>query len=307
MGVQARVLADSYYAPVWRRDADGTEHRRPYEEVMRDWPWNRVTTLEVVIHRFVLAEFNTHRRFSRNSASSRAIPFPKMLERVLEDPAIPLSFPSEQKGMQGGEEIHGGSREIVERHWYRARDSAVQQAETLHAMGVHKSVVNRLLEPFMWHTIIVTANEWENFFAQRCSPLAQPEIRAAAEAMRDAIAGSTPELLEEGQWHRPLFDDEKDSFDVHGRAFSDEDATNLANQVSAARCGRVSYLTHEGTRDVTEDIALFQRLASADPPHWSPLEHVCRPQHEHERGMVVPGNLAPFVQLRHIVSGEHRG
>ena len=38
----------------------------------------RITTFIVTMPRIVLAELNTHRVFSRNSASSRAIPFTKM-------------------------------------------------------------------------------------------------------------------------------------------------------------------------------------------------------------------------------------
>jgi thymidylate synthase ThyX len=240
--------------------------------------------MEVKIHRFVLAEFNTHRVFSRNSASSRAIPVKKQIARVMDDPAIPLTFPLEQKGMQGGEEVE--KRELAEEFWLQARDHAVSAATTLSLMGVHKSVTNRLLEPFMWHTVIVSSTEWENFFVQRCSPLAQPEIRAVAELMQAALFRSRPRPVSAGEWHLPYIDHE------------DREAVKVPHHVcavSAARCARVSYLTHDGKRDIEEDLALFGRLITAKPAHASPLEHVAVPA----RTPVERGNFTGWRQLRH--------
>ena len=87
----------------------------------------RLTTLEATFPRFVLAEFNTHRVFSRNSASSRAIPIAKQLRRVLEDPYVPIEFGSNQPGMQAGAALDGEKREAAEREWLRARDDAVRR------------------------------------------------------------------------------------------------------------------------------------------------------------------------------------
>lgn len=262
----------------------------------------RVTTLEVVMHRFVLAEFNTHRAFSRNSASSRAIPVAKQLERVRTDPAVPLSFPAEQRGMQGGEELSASDRAAAEAMWIAAAQDVASRAANLALLGVHKSVVNRLLEPFLWHTVVVTSVEWDNFFTQRCSPLAQPEIRAAADAMRAALAASTPTPLEHGQFHMPYLDG---STIVEVLDLEPQGMERLV-EISAARCARVSYLTQDGQRDYREDLQLYKRLVAADPPHWSPLEHVCRPAEWGELDL-VPGNLGGWVQLRHLVSGEVTG
>lgn len=261
---------------------------------------DRVTTLECVMHRFVLAEFNTHRAFSRNSASSRAIPVKKQLERVTTDPAIPLSWPAEQKGMQGGDELPIPAQHKAQLAWLHARNSAVSYVEELVNLGVHKSVTNRLLEPFMWHTVVVTSTEWENFFAQRCSPLAQPEIQAVAYAMRTAINNSEPQLLDYGQFHLPYMDEET-------RCTVMDNEKNWSQRlcsISAMRCARTSYLTQDGVRDYHVDLDGYQRLVEATPPHWSPLEHPCRPATEEELKRGVPGNLQGWVQLRHIVSGE---
>lgn len=292
----------------------------PRAKIILDSLYNgqRVTTMEVVMHRFVLAEFNTHRMFSRNSASSRAIPVTKQIERVRDDPAYPLVWASEQRGMQGGPELTG--LDLNEARWLFQDIRAMTLAKIDEYLAdhplqgadvrLHKSLLNRLLEPFMWHTVVVTSVEWENFFKQRCSPLAQPEIRAAAEDMRIAYEASVPNALRNStEWHAPYIDHATISEVLH--VFGDrlDIYRAVICAVSAARCARVSYLTQDGVRDWREDVALYARLVTADPPHWSPLEHVCRPATREERRGGRPGapwltgplgNFAPwFVQLRH--------
>lgn len=260
---------------------------------------HRLTTMEIVCHRFVLAEFNTHRAFSRNSASSRAIPVKKQIDKVWNDPAYPLSWPREQRGMQGAAEQVDDPL-VAEVLWAEAMNHAVGIAERLIEQKVHKSVTNRLLEPFMWHTIIVTATDWQGFFDQRCSPLAQPEIRAVADLMREAYDDSTPRLLNAQQWHLPYVDQEDlNALVAHVDAFSPSIYRLIireAQKVSAARCARVSYLTHEGKRDITADLALYERLVTADPPHWSPLEHVATPW---------PANVSSNVGLNYQRDGVY--
>ncbi len=266
-------------------DRDAT---RPHATVVADSvspAGVRLTTIEVTLHRFVLAELNTHRVFSRNSASSRAIPVHKQVARVVEDPAVPIEFGANQPGMQAGAALAGADHDAALATWLEARDHAVEAVERLAALGVHKQVTNRLLEPFMWHTVIVTATEWDGFWEQRCSPLAQPEIRVAAEAMRAAFDASSPTTVPAGGWHTPYLRPEDGDLDV-----------DTAIRVSAARCARVSYLTHDGRRDVAKDLELFDRLVTARPPHWSPLEHVATPAAPDEQ---PPGNLRGWAQLRH--------
>ena len=173
MMISAKVIADSILKP----DYDNN-------------PVSRITTMIVTFPRFILAEFNTHRMFSRNSASSRAIPFEKMLEVVQNNPFIPIAWQKHHKGMQGTEYFGGetcaeawslidrawGYSEYenklavdqLQKEWLNARDNAVQQAKYLSELEVTKQLCNRLLEPFMWHTVLVTATEWENFFYLRC-------------------------------------------------------------------------------------------------------------------------------------------
>jgi hypothetical protein len=285
---------------------------------------HRLTTLEVTFPRFVLAEFNTHRVFSRNSASSRAIPIVKQLRRVLERPFVPLEFGSNQPGMQAGPPLEGEARLAAERGWLRARDEAVRQvlrlisspdtvatdddllqrlgdveavvkekAQPADWLNVHKQVANRLLEPFMWHTVIVTATEWDNFFNLRCHTDAQPEIRRAAELMRDSRETSEPAPVAEGEWHLPLIRPED----------RDEASTEDLVKISAGRCARVSYLTHAGTRDLSADIELHDRLLSSG--HMSPLEHPARPLSEEElAGGEWCGNFRGWRPYRKTIENE---
>ena len=249
----------------------------------------RVTTVEATMHRFMLAELNTHRVFSRNSASSRAIPVARQIERVLDDPAMPVEFGGKQAGMQAGPPLEGGALEAARAAWLEARDAAVVSARRLADLGVHKQVVNRLLEPFMWHTVIVTATDWDGFWHQRCSPLAQPEIRIVADAMREAFDASTPSPVEPGDWHLPFITD------VDRAEVPDLD---VLRKISAARCGRVSYLNHAGRRDLDDDLHLYARFVEAQPAHASPLEHVATPA---DPGRSSAGNLRGWIQLRHLV------
>lgn len=136
---------------------------------------DRLTTLEVVMPRYILAELNTHRMLSKNSASSRAIPFSKMVKEIEESPFIPYAWQKDHKGMQGTEYLTGEGnvgdinyKARAERNWLKARDFAVEQARYLNGIGVTKQLVNRLLEPFMYHKVLISATEWDNLFNLRC-------------------------------------------------------------------------------------------------------------------------------------------
>lgn len=258
--VYAKVIADSTYE-------NGT----------------RLTTMEVCFHRFVLAEFNTHRILNKNSASSRAIPVHKQIAKVRENPAIPLKFPAEQKGMQGGLDLNGIDRDYAEDIWRLAAKDAADRAESLSKLGVHKSVTNRILEPFLMHTVVVTGTSFKNFFDQRVSPLAQPEIREVATRMLGEYRKSEPRILENDQWHTPYISFSEYEDDCRGD-------WKIATASSAARCARVSYLTQDGKRDVALDLDLYHRLTEADPPHWSPLEHVATPWSANVQDGILPFN-----------------
>ena len=264
---------------------------------------HRLTTMAVTMHRFVLPEFNTHRAFSRNSASSRAIPTRKQLSEVRTNPANPIEWGSNQSGMQAGEPVSIEDADAARYLWVKAMNTAADASEIISGeLNVHKQVANRILEPWMWHTVIVTATDYDNFFDQRCSPLAQPEIRVVAEKMEAAYEASIPVEVAEGDWHTPFIQEDEASLDLETR-----------KKVSAARCARVSYLTHDGVRDVEKDLELYERLVTAEPPHASPLEHVARPdprniafiqntEEGYAFGVPILGNFLGWKQLRHEVA-----
>lgn len=260
---------------------------RPIARVVADSisPWgSRLTTIEVKFHRFVLSEFNTHRVFSRNSASSRAIPVHKILKRIAEENVYPITWRTEQRGMQGGDPLDPIAEAKAREVWAAARDAAVHCAEQFIKLGVHKSIVNRILEPYMSHTVIVSGTDWNGFWDQRCNPDAQPEMEAAARVMRSVYRRSEPVLVETGEWHLPFVSaDEKDLYSL-----------DIQRRISAARCARTSFLNHFGVRNIDDDVALYRRLRTATPPHWSPLEHVATPD-----PFCTIGNLGGWHQLRH--------
>lgn len=296
IGIRAKVIADSI-------GPDG----------------QRVTTIEATMHRFVLAEFNTHRVFSRNSASSRAIPVAKQLAKVRDYPAFPIEWPCEKPGMQGGDLLTGADLEAAQSLFVDIHEHVVVEIERylegvaarhpglsdkeLRPHTLHKSLINRLIEPYMFHTVAFTSTEWRGFFDQRCSPLAQPEIRAVAEKIREAYEASTPSPLGYGEWHLPYVrpDDWTWAYKAAAEAaYPDladvvDDTVEILKRVSTGRCARTSYLTHHGIRDPFEDVRLFNDLVSADPMHASPLEHPCTPARPEDLQF---GNLYGFHQFR---------
>lgn len=242
----------------------------------------RLTTLQLVYPRFIHAEFMTHRVFSRNASSSRAIPVAKMIEQVRTNPAMPIHWGKNQAGMQAKEELSDAfnesigtsERQYVKNLWMHAAELAAMNAERMSQLGAHKQVVNRLLEPFQHIHVVMTSTEFDNFFELRAHEDAQPEIQALAYAMRDAMNASTPKLIRRGEWHLPYVteDERNDAY------FQQPENRWLLPKISAARCARVSYLKHDGAvPSIEEDLTLFQRLAGAQPIHASPLEHAATP------------------------------
>lgn len=288
MSYDARVLADSI-------SPDGV----------------RLTTLIVTFPRFILAEVNTHRMLSRNSASSRAIPTEKQIERVIQDPFVPETFNARVKGMGVGD-VLDDQREC-RNIWMRAAGRSVSAAVALNEIGVDKSRVNRLLEPFLWHTAIISATEWDNFFALRDHPAAQPEFQIVARLMRVALEESEPRQLPYGAWHLPLVDM---TTDIARDDIDDETGEpdwERLKLVSAGRCARVSYDTHENYETQEQSIERSQRLMGNG--HFSPFEHVATPMMPGsvESGVfkvdwnpaeTFRGNFRGWVQFRKEIPGE---
>jgi thymidylate synthase ThyX len=287
----------------------------------------RITTFIVRFPRIVLAELNTHRNFSRNSASSRAIPFDKMLDQVIEDPFVPIRFQRDHKGMQGSAYLTGEEHQLATNRWLSSRDKVVEQATLLNKnLNVTKQLCNRLLEPYMWHTAIITATEWENFFALRAHPAAEIHIAKLAEKMLEAYNRSIPKNLCPGQWHIPFAEKmyrwrllDLVKVDVDGdKMFTPDIEQSLKVKIATARCARVSYLNFEGKDDYEADIKLHDSLAKMG--HWSPFEHCARTMngdeyypYAHVEGLRDAdriegwsGNLKGFVQYRKMFKYESK-
>ncbi len=247
---------------------------------------NRITTLVVRFPRFILAEWNTHRLFSRNAASSRAIPTAKIIEQVEKDPAMPVHWGKNQSGMQAHAELSPADQPVAETIWLQARNNAVIKAREMLSINVHKQIVNRLLEPWMQVSVLVTATEWQNFFKLRCHPDAQPEIQKVAYEIRDAMEASVPAFLNPGEWHIPFGD-------------RCEGLTNEARlKVATAHAARLSYETFDGQIDPQKDFALHDSLAESG--HWSPFEHSAVAL----MADIGVGNFRGWKQYRKFFAGE---
>ena len=141
-----------------------------------------ICSLQLQYPRFIHSEFMTHRAFSRSASSSRAIPITKLIQDAIDNHAYPVHFGAHQKGMQAEKEV-ANTKEAM-RLWLLARDDAVRNARIMNDMGLHKQVVNRILEPFTHINVIVTSTQWDNFFELRAHKDAQPEIQSLAVEMK---------------------------------------------------------------------------------------------------------------------------
>lgn len=179
---------------------------------------DRLTTFILTFPRIILAEFNTHRMFSRNSASSRAIPFEKMVKSVQDNPFIPIAWQKDHKGMQGSEYLTDAlSIQFAISNWLSAKDNAIKSAQALNSTkngydAVTKQLCNRLLEPFMWHTVIMTSGKegLENFFDLRDHEAAEIHIQELARKMKEVYNKFKPKKLQAGEWHIPMLEIEED-------------------------------------------------------------------------------------------------
>lgn len=299
---------------------------------------HRITTFELEYPRFIHAEFMTHRLFSRNAASSRAIPVDKAIQLILDDTACPIHWGKNQPGMSAKEECDApinlatgvefsNNRRGV---WNWARDRAIEAAQAFAKAGYHKQIVNRLLEPYTHIKVVLTATEYDNFFWLRKHPDAQPEIQRLAEVMWEARESSTPVQLRPGEWHVPYY---KDGY------WRDSGYVRILNGVSEATDGKrkndctlaealaissscaaqVSYRRLDDTLE--KALSIFQRLVESKPVHASPFEHQGTPVryvptdhggwiHDWEAGITHEdrgqnawsGNFCGWIQHRQLIA-----
>jgi hypothetical protein len=300
----------------------------------------RMISFEIEYPRLVLSELNTHRMLSKNSSSSRAIPFAKMATQLN---GIPVSFGANQSGMAAGEEkdtgvlgwpveYDGNSGSPLwtpEEAWAEAKEHALYFSEMFSDAGYHKQVFNRLTEPFQMMKTVISGTEWDNFDWLRNDDAADPTLHELARCIKEARDGSTPQLLKAGQWHLPYIaveycNGEQVFFLDEGRLWENSVSLEEAIKVSCARCAAVSY-RNEGY-GLEKSVQLYERLVGAEKKHASALEHCATPMQEMtwiincpessvtwESGVshmdrdyqMWSGNLRGFIQYRKLIPGEN--
>lgn|SRR3990167_6959792 len=277
-----------------------------------------IITMELEFPRIILAEFNTHRMFSRNTESSRAVPTEKLHQRLQEDPFIPVYWGENKGGMSAVREIDDipGATAL----WFKFRDMYIEcAAELKRECNVHKQITNRLTETFTNVKSVVTSTEWDNFFFLRNHAAAQPEFQLLAKLMLEAQQASTPEILRYGEWHVPYVDTVRGAdgvlkyLDSSGAEISIEDALII----SAACCAQVSYRNLDDTLEKCKSI--FDRLINCapDPSHSSPVEHQATPidlnksfrelsgvTHMDKNQMLWSANFRGWIQHRKLIPNE---
>jgi thymidylate synthase ThyX len=271
----------------------------------------RLTTLELEYPRFIHTELMTHRVFSRNASSSRAIPTKRMHTNILNEPALPASFRMNEPGMQGyteaSPEVATEARRLIAQH----REFSIETANALDALGLHKQNINRYTEAHQHIKVVLTSCLWDNFDWLRIHHAADPTMAALAEAIYIARHESTPNWKGPGDWHLSYI---TDSDYERVEQMENMDAIETLKRMSAARCARVSYNNFDGRPTSPEqDLALFDKLiseGSADPIHASPTEHQATPDRYFERIMKfdrpdLSGNLPGWVQFRKTLPNEN--
>lgn len=255
---------------------------------------HRLTTFLLVYPRFIHSELMTHRVFSRNAASSRAIPVDRMIRTIEADPAMPVEWGTMQKGMQAGPPLDDPDEiRIVEGIWQIGLEKAIGTAKALLDMKIHKQIANRVLEPWMHMTTLVSATDYANFFRLRAHPDAQPEFQELAYEMLEAYLSNTPEPVVMGEWHLPFISKEERR----------DLGIELSAKVCTARCARTSYAKMDEVKDHTDDIVLHDRLLNGG--HFSPFEH---PAFAYGGlGERTYGNFRGWMQYRGTVEprGQH--
>ena len=242
----------------------------------------RIVTWELVYPRYIHAELMTHRCFSRNAASSRAVPIERMVREVIEAPVFFEEVGLDKPGMSSDGEVRPGVRDGFRMGWKElGRNVALMVERWSKEYGIHKQVLNRALEPWVRIRTIVTTTETKNFFDLRLDKAAQPEMQVLARCMKESLEHAEKEGIYSNKYHIPY----KECFK--------EEVPECLFVRSVAACARVSGLRQDGKPTTLEDdLKLFKRLY--EKGHLSPFEHVC-----FDNGSAVSANLKGWKSLRH--------
>ena len=286
-----------------------------------------LVTIRLRYPRIIHGEIMTHRDFSRNARSSRAVPVKTMLNEVLNDPFVPWHWGKNQRGMQAAEEHDelvqfrsfwepkdGTHRTLGQRldhtntaAWIAASERMIEISEAMMTAGYHKQIPNRLLEPFSWIDTLITSNRWDNFLWLRDEADAEPHIQDLARLIREALIDAEVQTLSQGEWHLPYITKEDFS------APSDfKDGPAQLRKISAARCARISYKPFDGDASYERELERYEMLVTSKRVHASPLEHQATPDTFSEEcgswdNPDLHGNLPGWIQYRKTIPGEaHR-
>jgi len=226
---------------------------------------SRLITLELEAPRFLLAQINTHRQLAKNASSSRAISLVALIEQPV---FVPRRVGKNKAGMQAETYLEGAELEAFQQDWLKLRQQAVDGI--LHMSeryGVHKQTLGRLLEPFIYYKGVVTGTlaSWQHLLSLRLDSAAQPEFQELAQCIQEAIAASTPQVLQQDEWHLPYID----------AVVAGEDDVNI--KISASCIAQVSYRKLNDTPE--KALAIFDKLGVfGDKPHISPFQHIAQAQ-----------------------------
>lgn len=261
---------------------------------------DRLVTFQLMYWLPIHAEMMTHRVFSRNAASNRAIPVSKIIRQVWDNPAYPMFWGENKSGMQANTEFSKRKIRLSRFAWKWSGRLMCGVAWLLMKLGLHKQTANRLLMPWQFMHVVLSSTDFDNFSDLRIHEDAQFEIFAVAYLMDKAMRTSMPKELKNGEWHLPYITDEERK----------QHKVDVLKKVSAARCCRVSYLNHEGNKsNVGEDLKLCERLVGSEPLHASPFEHQATPDTFDRRTETyatptMHGNLKGWLQHRKYVESE---
>jgi thymidylate synthase ThyX len=265
----------------------------------------RLTTFELEYPRFIHAEVMTHKMLSKNSASSRALPYKSMLDLVKKNMAMPIHWGKHQSGMGADFELTGWKLWTAQKLWIWSGLLMTLFAWTMGKIGLAKQVTNRILEPWTHIKIVMTGTEFDNFFYLRNHKDAQPEIHELARLMYECYSKSLPMLLDYGEWHLPYIDTVKTEADT--LYFSTSDLKSLsyglsltdAKKISASMCAQVSYRKNDQSLD--KAYRIYQRLVESKPVHASPFEHQGTPLPD---STAISGNFRGWKQFRSEIPGN---
>lgn len=274
-----------------------------------------IITFELEYPRFVHSELMTHRVFSRNASSSRAIPINKMIKLVQDNPAMPTYWGENRPGMSAIKEIE--DVEAAKGVWLSSMEQTIKHVEMLDELGVHKQITNRILEPYQMIKVLVTSTEWNNWFWLRDHPDAQPEIETLALLMAEAKSSSEPFFLNEDEWHLPYIDRKRiDGKVIYGN-YTDDAFQELqlsdALKVSSSLCAQTSYRI--ANNSLEKALEVYEKLVVSEPVHASPFEHQATPivayenegvTHMDKYGKYWSGNFCGWIQHRQLISNNSK-